>query len=357
VRVVAWPAGGANPYIPLLYDHLRELGAEVVDFSPAVLLRSPGAIWHVHWPERMLNRKSAVAAGLRAAALLALALVARIQGSKLVWTIHNLRPHEHDHPGVGRWFWPAFVRSLGSYIVLSEGARRLAEDRHPGLRRKPGFVVPHGHYRGAYPDSVSREQARRHLGLSEAAPVALFIGLIRPYKNVPHLIRTFRQLRDPQARLVVAGEPLWPTIGDAVREAVNGDPRVNLALGHVPVADVQLYLRAADLVVLPFSEPLNSGSALLALSFDRPVLVPRRGALAELEVEIGPDWVRAYEGSLTDSVLAEALERAHRIPPGRCEGLSRLDWGPLARGTLEAFDAAHRGDDGRAALRLERARV
>jgi hypothetical protein len=63
--VVAWPAGGANPYIPLLYQHLRELGTEVLDFSPAVLLRSPGAIWHVHWPERMLNRRSAMAAGLR----------------------------------------------------------------------------------------------------------------------------------------------------------------------------------------------------------------------------------------------------------------------------------------------------
>jgi beta-1,4-mannosyltransferase len=357
VKVVAWPAGGANPYIPLLYEHLRKLGAEVLDFSPAVLLRSPGAIWHIHWPERMLNRKSALAAGLRAAALLTLAVVARLQGSKLVWTIHNLRPHEHDHPRIGRWFWPVFVRLLGSYIVLSEGARRPAERRHPGLRRMPGFVVPHGHYRGAYPDSVSREEARRHLGLSKNASVALFIGLIRPYKNVPHLIRTFRQLRDPESRLVVAGEPLWPAISDAVREAAAGEPRVHLALGHVPVAEVQVYLRAADLVVLPFSEPLNSGSALLALSFDRPVLVPRRGALAELEVAIGSEWVRTYEGSLTDSVLAMALERARRIPRGRCEELSLLDWGPLAHRTLEAFDAARRGDHGRPALRLERARV
>jgi beta-1,4-mannosyltransferase len=41
-------------------------------------------------------------------------------------------------------------------------------------------------------------------------------------------------------------------------------------------------MRAADLIALPYKEILNSGSAILALSFDRPILVPAAGALAEL---------------------------------------------------------------------------
>jgi glycosyltransferase involved in cell wall biosynthesis len=106
----------------------------------------------------------------------------------------------------------------------------------------------------------------------------------------------------------------------------------------VPDSEIQVYLRAADLVVLPFSETLNSGSALLALSFDRPVLVPRQGALAELASEVGSEWVRTYNGPLTETLLASALEDARRRPQGRCDALARLDWGPLAKRTLEAFE-------------------
>ena len=42
----------------------------------------------------------------------------------------------------------------------------------------------------------------------------------------------------------------------------------------VPDGEVQHYLLAADAVVLPFKEILTSGSAMLALSFGRPVVAP-----------------------------------------------------------------------------------
>lgn len=343
MNVIAWPAGGGNPYNGLLYAHLRALGATVSDFSPLRLLWSSHAVWHLHWPERMLNRPSAVAAATRAAALLLLALVARARKTRLVWTVHNLRPHEYDHPWIGRWFWPLFIRQLSGFIALSPRGRRLIEQQYPPLRRRPGFVIPHGHYRGAYPDTVSRAEARAVLGLPAGAAVAAFVGLIRPYKNVPHLIQVFHGVPGADARLVIAGQPADDTLDEQVRRAAAHDPRVQLFLSFVPEDAVQLYLRAADLVVLPFSEILNSGSALLALSFDRPILVPRLGAMAELEHELGAGWVRTYTGELTPSTLAEALAAARAGSAGRCDALARFDWKPLAERTLEAFHTVLRG--------------
>lgn len=337
MHVIAWPAGGTNPYIGLLYAHLRELGATVSDFTPLGLLRSSHAVWHLHWPERMLNRPSGAAAAARAAALLLLALVARARKTKLVWTVHNVRPHEYDHPWIGRWFWPLFIRQLSGFIALSPRGRQLIEQRYPSLRGKPCFVIPHGHYRGAYPDTVSRAEARAALGLPADAPVAAFVGLIRPYKNVPHLVRVFRGVPDTAAQLVIAGQPADGALEDQVRRAAEGDGRVQLFLSFVPEDAVQLYLRAADLVVLPFAEILNSGSALLALSFDRPILVPRLGAMAELEHELGSAWVHTYAGELTPSRLTEALATARVRPAGSCDPLGRFDWKPLAEGTLDAF--------------------
>ena len=339
LRVIAWPAGGVNPYTNRLYAQLRALGAEVVDFSPLRVLRTSRAIWHLHWPERMLNRRSSTAAALRAAALLALAFVARLRHTKLVWTVHNLSSHEYNHPWVERWFWPRFIRQLSGFIALSPAGKDLVIGRHPGLRQTPGFVISHGHYRGAYPDTVSRAEARTQLRLPADSRIAAFVGHIRPYKNVPHLIQVFRQIPEDRARLLIAGEPNDSAVREELLKTAGTDTRVLMVLRLIRDEELQIYLRAADLVVLPFTDILNSGSALLALSFDRPILVPRMGAVADLERQLGPQWVRAYSGALTPGHLARTLEDAHDCPLGRCEGINRFGWESLGQETWDAFRA------------------
>jgi glycosyltransferase involved in cell wall biosynthesis len=105
----------------------------------------------------------------------------------------------------------------------------------------------------------------------------------------------------------------------------------------VPENDVQRYLRAADLVVLPFKEITNSASALLALSFDRPVLVPARGAMGELQTVAGRDWVSTYEGDLTPRILADALDWALQRPRDGSPHLEALEWPLIARQTLALY--------------------
>jgi beta-1,4-mannosyltransferase len=89
--------------------------------------------------------------------------------------------------------------------------------------------------------------------------------------------------------------------------------------------------------VLPYREVLNSGSALLALSCDRPVLVPSIGSLAELEGVAGSAWVRTYAGPLTSDQIENALCWAvdTRRPPR--PRLEKLDWDEIAAATLDAY--------------------
>ncbi len=342
MRVVAWPASEPeNPYPGLLYAHLRARGAEVVPFSPWASWRHGADVWHIHWVDSMWNRPSALVAALRGLAILALMRLAGLRGTKRVWTIHNLQSHERYHPRLERWFWAAFTRRLDGYIALSTLGRELARERFPALRRIPGFVVRHGHYRGAYPATASREDARRRLGLPCApqARVLAFVGRIRTYKDVPRLVRCLRASDDRDLHLIVAGRPSSPTLEREVREAAAGDERVRLFLGRIPDDEVQLYLRAADVVVLPYQEILNSGSALLALSFDRPVLVPDRGAMGELAELAGPEWVRTYRGELTPALLGTAAAWGVAARGRICTELARLDWDELATQTDRAFRA------------------
>jgi beta-1,4-mannosyltransferase len=341
LRVLAWPglaARRSNPYTWLLYSHLARLGVRIEEFTPLRALRGGYDILHLHWPDKALN---AHGLALRAAgALVALAsiIVARRRGARVVWTAHNAAPHESRHPGLERRFWAALVQQVDGVIHLSHAGRRMVEARFPELATRPSTLVPAGLFRGSYPDSFTRAEARVALGLHPRVSVVAFFGLIRGYKGVPHLIRTARALADDLV-LLVAGAPQPAALAAEVRSAAAGDPRIRLSLGHVPDHEVQQYFRAADLVALPFSDITNSGSALLALGFDCPVLVPDRGAMGELQALAGPEWVRTYEGELTPAVLAEALEWARTSRTSASPPLTGLDWSRIAEETHAFYQA------------------
>ncbi len=255
-RVLAWPglrARSVNPYTRLLYTHLASLGVQVEEFTVARAFRGGYDVLHVHWPEKALIAESGVMRAAGAAAALAILGAAHFHGARVIWTAHNAEPHESRHPRLERWFWEAFVRRVDAVIHLSSAGQHAVEARYPALAALPHAAVPHGHYRGAYPDTMSRDDARAALAIPEEARVVAYLGLIRPYKNVPHLVRTLRALRSDvgQVILLVAGAPHPPALAAEVRAAAEGDPRVRLRLENVPKEEVQRYLRAADLVVLP----------------------------------------------------------------------------------------------------------
>jgi glycosyltransferase involved in cell wall biosynthesis len=346
LRVLAWPGLGArakNPYTWLLCSHLAALGVRVSDFTPARALRGGYDVLHVHWPDKALNAASLLGRVAGAVAALMMLEAAHFHGARVAWTAHNARPHESRHPRLEAWFWSAVVRRVDAVIHPSMAGQQVVEALHPELARRPHAVVPLGHFRGTYPDTVSREEARAAFGISDRARVVAFLGLVRAYKNVPHLVRTVRALprEAGEVVLLVGGAPHTAALADEVREAAGRDPLVRLALEHVPDDDVQRYLRAADLVVLPFRDITNSASALLALSFDRPVLVPARGAMGELRELAGADWVWTYEEDLTPELLARALDWAVRRPPG-APRLAALEWPEIARRTLAVYRAESR---------------
>src|SRR5439155_7733548 len=108
--------------------------------------------------------------------------------------------------------------------------------------------------------------------------------------------------------------PRTRQVGLDLRHEGQCDPRIRYHLDFVDADAAQVFFRAADLVVQPYREILNSGTALLALSFDRPVLVPRHGAGVDLATEFGLPWVTTYEGELDPDTLRRALAAASALP-------------------------------------------
>lgn len=254
MRVLAWPAEAneeLNPYNALLALHLRRLGVEVEEWSWQRLWTRSYDLLHLHWPDLLLQTPSGTRAAINAACLLLNLAVCRARGIKIVWTAHNLGSHEQLHPGMERCLWWSFTRLIDGYISLSATGKEALCRRFPALRPRPGFVIPHGNYQPSYPCSVEPAEARRRLGVAPDATVLGFFGRVRHDKNVPELVRAFRQLTRDDLVLLVAGEPEPTELGATVEHAAAADPRVRLRLEHIPPDEIQLVLGACDLVVLP----------------------------------------------------------------------------------------------------------
>jgi glycosyltransferase involved in cell wall biosynthesis len=292
---------------------VQKAGLSVVEYRP---YRAPFGHWdvlHVHWPESVFDHTLAEALPTTESLLFG-ARRARARGAKLLWTIHNLRTHEHLHSRWEERFWRRFISELDGVVALTGAGLAAARERFPGLATKPAWIVPHPHYRGQYPDDIDRRTARARLGLSERTRVMLVFGRMYEYKDVPALLRAVSAAPEEDWAVLVVGAPRNREVANDLREEGRGDARIHFHLHFVDAVDAQLYFRAADLVVQPYREILNSGTALLALSFDRPVLLPRHGAGIDLERDFGSPWVHAYEGELEPDTLRRALASATSLP-------------------------------------------
>jgi glycosyltransferase involved in cell wall biosynthesis len=341
LRVIAAPAfkyAHLNPYSNQLCSELVRLGADVEDFSFLTILRKRFDIVHLHWPEYYVAHTNPWKAFLGSTGLLAACAWSKWRGAKVVWTVHNILSHNRIRPQSERLFWGIFTRLLDGYVCLTASGQKEILRLRPALQKLPGYVIPHGHYRNAYPRDIGGAEARSQLGLPREAKVILFFGTVAPYKNVPELVGAFRKLLAADCRLLIAGACKTPALRQAIVDLAASDPRIMIHLELIASERVQVFFRASDLVVLPYRDILNSGSALLALSFDRPVLVPALGAMPELQREMGPEWVRMFAGDLSAVELEQAVQWSVSGRRAASPAMDHLEWSVLAQDTFRAFE-------------------
>lgn len=336
------PVGGltlmhrCNPYAGLLARALEphDIHLELGDygFSQAWLeARRPGhEVLHLHWLQRFYRGQDlastvsayrAFAEGLHAA---------RRLGYRIVWTLHNLYPHERPFPEVDHLARLLVADSADAVLAHCEHGARLARER---FYCRQVHVVPHGHFIDAYPNEVARAAARARLELPPEAFVYLFFGNARAYKSIESLIDAFRGAAADDALLVLMMRVAFDSEYAArLAERAHGDGRVRVFRSeYFAPEEFQIYLNSADAVVLPFSEVLTSGSTITALGFGRPVIVPHLGCLPELvSASVGITYDPVAPGALAEALRRirgcdlEAMGRAARE---RAEG---LDWAGIA---------------------------
>jgi glycosyltransferase involved in cell wall biosynthesis len=322
LKIVACPGLGGranNPYTWLTHEPMSRLGgATVSEFSFYRPLPPETQILHVHWPERIfwgrVSRLHPLVSALFARRMLSAADAVRRRGGFLVWTAHNITPHEpFDKARNAIWqeYFPAFRSRVDLVVSLSSWAQQELIAAYPDLIGRRSVVIPHPHYRTAYPAPPAQAEARCACGLPEGKFILLAAGTVRPSKGIAELAGQFCQIARPDERLIIAG-----ACGDSSmlaelnRVASESRGAVEWRPGHLGDADLPLLIAAADLSVFNFRTILNSGSLIASLSFNTPVCAPELGSLKELSATLGPRWFLPMPRPLTPEALRAAIDRA-----------------------------------------------
>jgi glycosyltransferase involved in cell wall biosynthesis len=338
IKVLAWPAFNYepfNPYNRLLNKNLERLGVCIIPFSPIKTLYKSYDIWHMHWPAENVIRDNFFTTIIRFLCFFMLAMVSKIKGAKLVWTAHNHKLHDPKHVIMEKAFWKLFPFFIDVTISHSKFAQNTLIEKKPILEKKRNHVIYHGHYRSWYKDDLSKKGARKTLGLSLNEFVFLFAGNIKPYKNVLKLVSLFKERERKREKLIIVGKPSSKVLLKEINKFVKADNDILFFPGWIKDDDFELYFNASDLAVLPY-QILNSGMALLSLSFDCPVLMPSNPMLNEYQNIIGKDLICLYEKELNNNILSKTKKNIVDIDNPE-NNIEELDWSIIAQKTLEVY--------------------
>ena len=280
-----------NPYAGILHKALRSYGVNLEAgnydhfFSKRWLkkISTEFDIIHLNWLHyfyRRDNFQNSIQSFIRFVDNLTFA---QSLGFKIVWTLHNLYPHERPFPQLDRLARLFVAQVADNIVVHGKSAKDLVREYF--YRSERIHVIPHTHFIDVYPNSISPEKARQQLGLKKSQFVYLFFGKARAYKGIENLIQAFGRICDKKTTLILMMQYSATRVDyvDELQKMTRYFPNIRVYKSpYFSNDEFQIYANASNVAVLPFTEVLTSGSVITALSFGLPVITPDIGCLPEL---------------------------------------------------------------------------
>jgi teichuronic acid biosynthesis glycosyltransferase TuaC len=261
-------------------------------------------------------------------------------GIKTVITVHGHRAIGYFGPPHRRKFYTYPLRMADRVIAVSEELRANLVDEYSIPSQKVA-VIPNG-INPAQFRLMSREAARRRLGLSDDLRIVLTVGRLSEEKAHDVLIRAFaRSSATPCVLYIIGAGPLKDKLQRLILEQrLTG--RVFL-LGEVPHEEIHNWFCAADLFCLPSHHEGCPVVVHEALACGIPVVATRVGAVADLVcsslygILCEPNDTARLAQSL-DQALATSWDRDTISARG-----SQFTWDKVAREYLIGFSPLRGG--------------
>ena len=238
----------------------------------------------------------------------------RLLGRRIVLTAHNVNIRKRDN--CDSWFNRLSLRiqyHLAHHIFVHTERMKNELLADFGVPETKISIIPFGINNTAPNTGMTTIDAKRTFGLRSNNKVMLCFGQIAPYKGLEYLVDAFSELakRDETYRLIIAGKvkpgqtEYWNKIRRKIDDSVFQD-QIIVRIEHIPDEEVELYFKAADVLIVPYIHIFQSGVPFLAYSFGLPVIATDVGSLREDIVEGKTGFVCQPRDS---SDLARTIDR------------------------------------------------
>jgi glycosyltransferase involved in cell wall biosynthesis len=176
-------------------------------------------------------------------------------------------------------------------------------------------------------------------------PYFLYVGALKPLKNVPMLIRAFALLvhktKKPFDLLLVGGN-YWmdPEIETAIKES-NLESHIKM-LGYVPDDILAQYYRGANAFLAPSLSEGFCLPAIEAMASGCPVIVTDRGSLPEIVGSAGI-FVNPEDALSISDAMERVVRKADMVQTMKTEGIKQAKkyrWDTCAKEILEVVSNA-----------------
>jgi D-inositol-3-phosphate glycosyltransferase len=221
-----------------------------------------------------------------------LMLYYKLLSKRVVFTAHNVNAGKRDQND--SWLNRISLKvqySLCDHVfVHTNGMKQelISDFRIPEGKVS---VIPFGINNTVPSTSLSSAEAKRQLGTSEGDKALLFFGNIAPYKGLEYLISAFAELlnKDRSYQLIIVGKPkgsegYWKQIHQVIARSGIRD-RVIERIEYIPDEETELFFKAADVLILPYTRVFQSGVLFLGYSFGLPAIASDVGTLKEEIIE------------------------------------------------------------------------
>jgi len=222
-----------------------------------------------------------------------LMLYYKLQGKKIAFTAHNVNAGRRDaSDSLLNRLSLKIQYQLADHIFVHTEKMKKELSTEFGVCEQAITVIPFGINNSVPDTNLTPAQARQKFGILEDERLILFFGNIGPYKGLEFLVAGFQQVvaRNPCYRLIIAGKPrggaeeYLDMIQESIRQSPYGE-RVIQKIEYIPDEETELYFKAADVLVLPYTHVFQSGVLFLGYSFGLPVIATNVGSLEEDIIE------------------------------------------------------------------------
>jgi glycosyltransferase involved in cell wall biosynthesis len=338
-----------NPYLSSLVSNLQVRGAEVevcawsLIFAPQVLQRK-SRILHLHLLLDYLPGRNAVNRWIKLLLFIGQLSLLKVAGIKIVWTVHEwsdkLYGGQHNLSRLQSLIVGVF---LDAVIVHSHSTGQEISQAFgipEGLRLS---VIPHGNYIGVYENTIAQHDARSRLGIPPQNTMFLLFGHIYRYKGILEAIDAFKHLPQPATlSLVIAGQSGEDGLEDCIRAQIGDRPNIVFVHARIPEAEVQIYMNAADFVLLPYQTLTTSGVAVLAMSFAKACIAPDVGFFADVLSPAGAIFYDAHDRRGLIQAMATAIEQreiAQQMGDRNLQTAQQWSWSYIADQTWKLYQS------------------